>query len=177
MHSYWLTRVTWLATSNHNALFQNTTCTLLWNFYMRLSPDITGFRFHCKCRSTLQHNFETIWNRLNGGNAFSQNSCRLFFSTGGILVFCQPTSRFTLYRDQCDHNRRFLEVLGCKFSYKRLLWKASFLSKICCGSLLGNYWKSLGYFLFQHLVTLQRVKVTIPFLPLLSTLWQKCVSD
>ena len=139
------------------------TCTLLWNFYMRLSPDISGFLFHRKCRSTLQHNFETIWNRLNGGNAFSQNSCRLFFSTGGILVFCQPTSRFTLYRDQCDHNRRFLKVLGCKFSFKRLLWKASFLSKICCGSLLGNYWKSLGYFLFQHLITLHRVKVTIPF--------------
>ena len=29
--------------------------------------------------------------------------------------------------------------------------------------LLGNFWKKLGYFLFQHLVTLERMKIYLDF--------------
>ena len=35
-----------------------------------------------------------------------------------------------------------------------LFWKTSLQSKDCCGLFWGNLWKSFGYFLFQHLVTL-----------------------
>ena len=35
-----------------------------------------------------------------------------------------------------------------------LKWKTSLLSKNCCTYVFGNFWKHLGYYLFQHHVTL-----------------------
>ena len=42
--------------------------------------------------------------------------------------------------------------------------KTSLVSKTAVRYCLGNFWKHLGYFLFQHLVTL---KSTLPFSPIL----------
>ena len=40
----------------------------------------------------------------------------------------------------------------------RLFSKTSLLSKNCCCYFLGNFWKHLGNFLLQHLVTLDKTK-------------------
>ena len=54
-------------------------------------------------------------------------------------------------------------ILGDKFSYKRspnvcwlvgLFWKHPFSLINWCSYFLGNFWKFLGYFIFQRLVTL-----------------------
>ena len=54
-----------------------------------------------------------------------------------------------------------------------LFWKTSLLRKNCCGFCLGNFWNHLGYFLLQHLVTLNscisskvRPKLTFLLFPL-----------
>ena len=78
-----------------------------------------------------------------------------------------PTYSLSLWhlgREQCDQIWRFLKVFGDRFSYKSssnvcwifgLFWKHPFSSINCCIYLLGNFWKLLGYFIFQHLVTLE----------------------
>ena len=62
-----------------------------------------------------------------------------------------------------DQIGRFLKVLGNKIYSKRSPkdWqlfgrfrKTSLLCKNCIGYFLGNFWKKLGYFLLQHLVTM-----------------------
>ena len=71
--------------------------------------------------------------------------------------------------DQCDQNGWFLKVLGDKFCSKSRpndgplfghFWKTSFFCKNCRCYCLGNFWKHLGYFLLQHLVTLVTTKIT-----------------
>ena len=66
---------------------------------------------------------------------------------------------------QCDQIGQFLKSLGDKFSLKSsqnlwklfgLQWKASYCSENYRGSFWGKFWKILGYFLFQHMVTLAR---------------------
>ena len=61
---------------------------------------------------------------------------------------------------------RFLEFLGNKFYYKSSpnvlwlfgqLWNPLLFKSNCWCYILGNFWKNLGYFLFQHLVTLLEV--------------------
>ena len=56
------------------------------------------------------------------------------------------------------------EVFGDKLSPKssqNVQWifglklKTSLLGKNCCSYILANFWKHLGYFLFQHLVTVE----------------------
>ena len=64
---------------------------------------------------------------------------------------------------QCDQIGRFLKNLGDKISYKsspndwklfvQLKKNLLFCKNYCC-YFLGNFWKHLGYFLLQHLVTL-----------------------
>ena len=75
--------------------------------------------------------------------------------TGKTILFCQELSV------QCDQIGRFLEFLDHEFYYKSRpnvwwlfgqlqnpsLFKSNWLRYI-----LGNFWKNLGYFLFQHLV-------------------------
>ena len=65
-----------------------------------------------------------------------------------------------------DQNGRFLEFLGNKFYYKSSpnvlwlfgqLWNPLLFKSNCWCYILGNFWKNLGYFLFQHLVTLLEV--------------------
>ena len=64
---------------------------------------------------------------------------------------------------QCDQIGRFLKVFGNKFSLisSTNVWRLfglfehrRFLSKNCCGYFLEYFWKNLGEFSFQHLVTL-----------------------
>ena len=65
---------------------------------------------------------------------------------------------------QCDQIVQFVKVLGNKISSKisrndvqllGLFFKTSLLGgKYCMGYFLGNFWKKLGYFFLQHLVTL-----------------------
>ena len=59
----------------------------------------------------------------------------------------------------CD----FWKFLGTKILVKvaqifskniGLLWKTAFFTLNWCGWFLGNFWRKLGYFLLQHLVTL-----------------------
>ena len=40
-----------------------------------------------------------------------------------------------------------------------LFWKTSVLRENYCGYFLGNSWKNLGYFLFEHLVTLAALQL------------------
>ena len=64
----------------------------------------------------------------------------------------------------------FFKVHGDKFSYKSgpivkqifgNLKKHSFLDKHCFDNFFGNFWKHLGNFLLQHLVTLAVTAVTV----------------
>ena len=48
-------------------------------------------------------------------------------------------------------NTNFLTKVAQLYNY---FVNNQFISKTCCGYLLGNFWKKLGYFLFQHLVPL-----------------------
>ena len=64
---------------------------------------------------------------------------------------------------QCDQIGRFLNVFGDMVSIKSspnawwifgLNWKAALFMLNYCGYYFGKYWKNLGYFLIQYLVTL-----------------------
>ena len=51
-------------------------------------------------------------------------------------------------------NKSFNKVAQIFAYFWAILKSHQCLSTICCGSLLGDFLKNLGYFLFQHLVTL-----------------------
>ena len=68
-----------------------------------------------------------------------------------------------VHYNQCDQIGRFLEFHGNKFYNKcspnvwwllGQLWKPSLFKSKWWDYILGNFWKNLDYFLFQHLVTL-----------------------
>ena len=96
------------------------------------------------------------WSLKNGATIFICFSCFLFWWRRRL--------RECLVRyEQSDQIGRFLKVLGDKFSYKRspnvcwlvgLFWKHTFSLINWCSYFLGNFWKFLGYFIFQRLVTL-----------------------
>ena len=71
---------------------------------------------------------------------------------------------------QCDQIGRFLKVLRHMVSVKSspnawwmfgLKWKATLLMLNYCGYFLGNFWKTLGYFFIQHLITLVRISISL----------------
>ena len=65
---------------------------------------------------------------------------------------------------------QFLEFLADKYYYKSgpnvcwlfgQVWKLSLFKSNWWGYFLGYFWKNLGYFLFQHLVTLRVYEIEI----------------
>ena len=72
--------------------------------------------------------------------------------------WCCKTFLASLWCHQCDQIGHCLKVLGSKFSYKscpNFSWLFGLFRKRL---LLGNFWKSLCYFIIQHLVTLGALK-------------------
>ena len=78
------------------------------------------------------------------------------------LTYILSTLTWTV--TQCDQIGRFLKVRGCKvpcakvaqifINIFRLLCKMAFFMLNWCGYFLGSFWRKLGCFLLQHLVTL-----------------------
>ena len=60
MQSEWFRLVTWLATSNQSALFQSTVNTLLWNFYMILTPSLRDVVISHKQKYTLKNSIISV---------------------------------------------------------------------------------------------------------------------
>ena len=67
--------------------------------------------------------------------------------------------------DQCDQIGQFLKILGSKIYCKKgqmigtvlgHFEKPHYYVNTALPTSLGNFWKKLGYFLLQHLVTLRR---------------------
>ena len=84
------------------------------------------------------------------------------------IIVCNPLLQLVWHVGSVTG--RFLIILLVKFSLKRgsncmvtflIIWKHHFSSKNCSFHLFGNYWKTLGYLLFQHLVTLYAVKTKL----------------
>ena len=90
---------------------------------------------------------------------------------------------------QCDQIGRLLRVLGDKIFINSspnakltfgLKWKATLFILNYWGYFLGNFWKNLGYFFIQHLVTLQSqlyLHWSVPnFFDLSDEYGEKCVN-
>ena len=122
--------------------------TLLFSFYVQYWSFL-WYLICERCRST--------WCQNKGYDIFNLENWKKF-SAKNIKTDLKETS------NQCDHVGRFLKVLGNKISSNMIgkflgyFLKPHSYAKTVLAIFWGNYWKKMGYFLLQHLVTLYPIE-------------------